>query len=336
MKLSMAIDLNRCIGCRTCVVVCKNHNAEPEGIWWNRVFSSGSPEYGTSAEVDGGPRTEFTPVCCQQCEWAPCVSACPTGASYINEDTGVVLVDYESCIGCRYCMIACPYNVRQFNWQKPDGIDGVDYQYSYGYPFEVRDDGKLVYTPHRPEGVVEKCTFCVQYTSKGEKPACCVACPADARIFGDADDPDSDYSKYIEGKETYILGAEYDTHPKCTYIPSQRESTNVSGSDLSTQQAAVEERMKEPADKAAAEYDGAKPESSSASSSAESSSTSSADSSSSASSGSAGSSGSDASSASDSSGADGSPASGSDSYSASSSTGSSSSASSDSSEEGGE
>ena len=234
MKLAMAIDLNRCIGCRTCVVTCKNHNAEPEGIWWNRVFSSGAPEYATSVEVDGGPRMEFTPVCCQQCDNAPCVTACPTGASYINEETGVVLIDFESCIGCRYCMVACPYNVRQFNWQKPEGIDGVNYQYAYGYPFEVRQDGKLVYTPHRPEGVVEKCTFCVQYTEAGELPACVRGCPAVARIFGDADDPDSWFSQYTKDKDIYVLGPEYETYPKCVYIPSKRDSNNdmeVSGED---------------------------------------------------------------------------------------------------------
>lgn len=222
MKFSMAIDLNRCIGCRTCAVVCKNNNAEPEGIWWNRVFSTGAPEYATSVNVDGGPRMEFTPVCCQQCENAPCVTACPTGASYIHEETGVVLVDYEACIGCRYCMIACPYNVRQFNWQKAEGIDGVNYQYAYGYPYEYRDNGRLVYTPKRPEGVVEKCTFCVQYTAEGGTPACCTACPANARIFGDADDPNSAFSQYVADKHTYVLGEEYHTEPKCHYVPSKR------------------------------------------------------------------------------------------------------------------
>lgn len=229
MRYAMAIDLNRCIGCKTCAVVCKNHNAEPEGIWWNRVFSSGAPNYATSIEVDGGPRMEFTPVSCQQCDDAPCQTVCPTGATYTDEN-GVVLVDYERCIGCRYCMTACPYNVRQFNWQKPEGISGDDGTYTYGYPADVRQDGKLVYTPKRPEGVVEKCTFCVQYTQDGGIPACCADCPANARIFGDIDDPDSDISKYIADKETFVLGEEYNTHPKVIYIKSKRESRNHSGS----------------------------------------------------------------------------------------------------------
>ncbi len=223
MRYAMAIDLNRCIGCRTCAVVCKNHNAEPEGIWWNRVFATGAAAYGTSVETDGGPRMEFTPVSCQQCDNPPCQTACPTGATF-TDDTGTVLVDYERCIGCRYCMTACPYNVRQFNWQKPPALPGTDGPYTYGYPLEVRQDGRLVYTPTRPDGVVEKCTFCVQYTSQGLESACCTACPANARIFGDADDPDSAFSRYVADKQTYVLGEEYGTRPKVVYIPSQREA----------------------------------------------------------------------------------------------------------------
>lgn len=228
MRYQMAIDLNRCIGCKTCVVVCKNHNAEPEGIWWNRVFATGAPSYETSIDVDGGPRMEFTPVSCQQCDDAPCEKACPTGATFTDE-AGVVLVDYDRCIGCKYCMTACPYNVRQFNWQKPEGINGNDGPYSYGYPFEVRQGERLVYAPKRPEGVVEKCTFCVQYTQNGGIPACCTDCPANARIFGDADDPDSAFSKYVDGKDIYTLGEEYKTYPKVVYIPSHRESGAHSG-----------------------------------------------------------------------------------------------------------
>ena len=133
-------------------------------------------------------------------------------------------MDYERCIGCRYCMTACPYNVRQFNWQKPEPLSGVDGPYHYGYPLEYRQDGRLVYAPVRPEGVVEKCTFCAQYTSQGLEPACCTACPANARIFGDADDPDSAFSRYVADKQTYVLGEEYGTRPKVVYIPSQREA----------------------------------------------------------------------------------------------------------------
>lgn len=223
MRHAMVIDLDRCIGCRTCAVICKNHNAQPEGVWWNRVFVPGAPEYGTSVMTDEGPRMEFVPVSCQHCEDAPCESACPTGATYTDAETGAVYVDYERCIGCRYCMTACPYNARQFNWGAEAQIEGVQGKYGYGYPAECRKDGRLVYTPNRPEGVAEKCTFCVQYTSQGIEPACCSGCPGNARIFGDLDDPDSEISRYIAGRETFVLGEGHGTHPRVLYIASKKE-----------------------------------------------------------------------------------------------------------------
>ena len=223
MRYTMAVDLDRCIGCRTCAVICKGHHAQPEGIWWNRVFVPGAPEYGTSVlNEEGQPRMEFLPVSCQHCDDAPCQSVCPTGATYTDEN-GVVLVDFERCIGCRYCMTACPYGVRQFNWGHAEPLPGTEgATYSYGYPAEYRQDGRLVYTPQRPEGVVEKCTFCVQYTSQGIEPACCAGCPGNARIFGDLDDPDSEISRYLEGRETFVLGEEHGTHPKVLYLRSTR------------------------------------------------------------------------------------------------------------------
>lgn len=221
MKYAMAIDLNRCIGCRTCASICKDFNAEPRGIWWNRVFAPGAPEYGTSVIVDGMPRMEFLPISCQHCENAPCEHVCPTGATY-TDDAGTVLVDYEKCIGCRYCITACPYEVRQFNWSKPEGIEGVDGEFRWGYPADYRQDGHLVYTPERPEGVVEKCTFCVQYSDQGGTPVCCTGCPANARIFGDIEDPESAVSQYLEGKDYYVIGESHNTKPKVYYIPSKR------------------------------------------------------------------------------------------------------------------
>ena len=126
MRYAMAVDLDRCIGCRTCAVICKGHHAQPEGIWWNRVFVPGAPEYGTSVlNEEGQPRMEFLPVSCQHCDDAPCQSVCPTGATYTDEN-GVVLVDFERCIGCRYCMTACPYGVRQVNWGHAEPLPGTD------------------------------------------------------------------------------------------------------------------------------------------------------------------------------------------------------------------
>lgn len=226
MKLGMVIDLDRCIGCRSCAVACKEHNSQPPGTWWNRVFTPGSSWHQSAVGKNGRLQMYFLPVSCQMCENPPCQKVCPVKATY-TDDRGVVLVDYERCIGCRYCISACPYGVRQFNWEDPKkakartgGLQGYD----YGYPFDYRDqDGRLVYTPDRPKGVVEKCTFCVQYTD-GQKqlPACVRACPAKARVFGDLDDPNSEISKLVGERQTYRLLEDLGTSPKVFYLASNK------------------------------------------------------------------------------------------------------------------
>jgi len=171
----MVIDTNRCVGCWTCAVGCKEINNEPLGFWWNRILTTAPNESTTAAapaseniDVPRGvfPDLElaYLPVACQHCNDAPCVKVCPVQATFRRDD-GTVLVDYERCIGCRYCMAACPYGVRVFNWGDAEYAPGG----TVGYGKNYRYDDRLVFTPERPKGVVEKCTFCVERIDVGAR-----------------------------------------------------------------------------------------------------------------------------------------------------------------------
>lgn len=117
----MAIDLKRCVGCHTCSVACKMANNLPNEIWWNRILTVGGEAMDTAAGTFPNNTLEYLPVNCQHCDNPACVKACPVGATYKRKEDGLVIQDYDKCIGCRYCMVACPYSgVRQFNWKKPD------------------------------------------------------------------------------------------------------------------------------------------------------------------------------------------------------------------------
>ncbi len=227
-KWAMVIDLDRCTGCKTCVVACAMWHGLPPGLFWTRVTTMG-PE-GEYPDVD----LFFMPTLCNHCDNPPCVKVCPVGASYKRDD-GLVLIDYERCIGCRYCMAACPYGVRIFHWEDTErslskalenvksplrGGKFAEPNYKYGFPTDHRDKGRLVYTRDSKKGIVTKCTFCVERIDRGERPICVEVCVGRARLFGDLDDPNSDVSKRLREKGGAYRSLEHlGTEPRVIYLP---------------------------------------------------------------------------------------------------------------------
>jgi len=182
---ALVIDLNRCIGCYSCEIACKQEHEIDLGEYWNRVYTDGP--VGTHPHI-----TQYwLPTMCQQCENSPCIEVCPTGASYRDEETGIVLIDRETCIGCKTCLPACPYGVRSYNVNK---------------------------------NVVGKCTLCKELTDKDELPACVKACCGEARFYGDLDDPESDASKVLASYDEADIHqlADSGNGPSSYYILSER------------------------------------------------------------------------------------------------------------------
>jgi phenylacetyl-CoA:acceptor oxidoreductase 27-kDa subunit len=206
---AMVIDQSKCIGCGYCTLACQAHNDVNPEIQWNKV-----------TEVDMvADKHVFLPRPCMHCEKAPCVEVCPVEASYYRDD-GIVMMDYDRCIGCRYCQIACPYEARSFNWEKFTGENPAVPE--WGTPEVER----------RPRGVPEKCSFCYQRIDRGlaaglkpgldadATPACVVVCPSGARIFGDLNDPESNVSKALRENPSYRLRENLGTGPRVYYLPA--------------------------------------------------------------------------------------------------------------------
>jgi len=208
-QLALVIDLNKCVGCHACAVNCKSWNTsgqfgpltdvapygeKPDGVWFNRV---------QTYEIGEFPNVEVLhfPKSCLHCVDAPCVEVCPTNASHKRQEDGIVLVNYGDCIGCKYCSWACPYGCREFD---------------------------------ATEGVMKKCTLCVDriYDEKlpedERKPACVLACPSNARIFGDIQDPNSAAAKAISEGMGYKLMPEAGTNPSNHYLPRRKAKVAVS------------------------------------------------------------------------------------------------------------
>jgi phenylacetyl-CoA:acceptor oxidoreductase subunit 1 len=207
---AMVIDQAKCTGCGYCTLACQAHNDTTPEIQWNRVIEAGN--------IDDQPVFLARP--CMHCGHAPCVSACPVKASYVRSD-GIVMMDYERCIGCRYCEIACPYGARAFNWTEFTDVNPAVPE--WGNP-EV---------PRRPRGVAEKCSFCYHRIDRGlslglvpgldpdATPACVVACPVQARSFGDLNDPESNVNQLLATNIHYRLREDMGTNPRVYYLPAR-------------------------------------------------------------------------------------------------------------------
>lgn len=204
MRYGMAIDLRLCFGCTECAVACKSNNNLPNGMWWNRVLTDGGDYPDTAAGTYPNVTMTHYPVSCQHCAEPACAKVCPVGATWRDEETGIVMQDPDKCIGCRMCMGACPYGVRTFNWEEP--------AYVVDFPLGDAD------APKHHVGTVEKCTFCFNRLERGEKPACMEHCPGRARYWGDLDDPDSEISRAIAGRSTVRLLEEKGTEPSVYYL----------------------------------------------------------------------------------------------------------------------
>jgi molybdopterin-containing oxidoreductase family iron-sulfur binding subunit len=214
VKFGYALNLSVCIGCRKCAEACheENNHDRATNNSYIRVFEmesgsidfeKGDASYDHAVPADG---KYYMPVQCQQCDNPPCVKVCPVEATWKEKD-GVVVIDYNWCIGCRYCEAACPYHARRFNWKKPEiPADEIN-------PVQAYLSNRI-----RSQGTMEKCTFCLHRTRKGKMPACLEACPTGARVFGNMLDPESEIRWILKNKRVFVLKEDLGTVPSFFYF----------------------------------------------------------------------------------------------------------------------
>ncbi|MCP3915773.1 MAG: 4Fe-4S dicluster domain-containing protein [bacterium] len=214
-----ALNLSRCVGCRKCVHACvaeNNQSRSPE-IQYIRVLEM---PRGTTDIERGNHHYErptvpddehyYLPIQCHQCANPPCAKVCPVEATW-QESDGITVIDYDWCIGCRYCEAACPYWARRFNYAEPS-LSAED----------VNPDMAYLSNRPRPKGVMEKCTFCLHRTREGKLPACLEVCPVGARKFGNVFDPESEVSWILRTKRIFVLKEDVGTVPRFFYYFDER------------------------------------------------------------------------------------------------------------------
>lgn len=215
VQFAYALNLSRCVGCRKCVHACveeNNQSRSPE-IQYIRILEmpnntidleKGNHNY--DSETVPQKDKYYLPIQCHQCDNPSCVKVCPVEATWKEKD-GIVVIDYDWCIGCRYCEAACPYWARRFNFSEPK------------IPKEkLNPKMSLLSNRPRKKGVMEKCTFCLQRTREGKYPACLEVCPVGARVFGDVTDPDSSIAYVLKTKRVFVLKEEVGTKPRFYYF----------------------------------------------------------------------------------------------------------------------
>ncbi|MCF6182679.1 4Fe-4S dicluster domain-containing protein [Lutibacter sp.] len=210
-KWAMAIDLRKCVGCNACTVACIAENALPPGVVYRPVIKEEIGTYPNVSKIN-------LPKPCMQCDEPPCVDVCPVEATWKRED-GIVVIDYEACIGCRYCMTACPYEHRMFDFGEKysDGLPLVA-NYDKRPSFEYGKEWDREDRHSSPIGNVRKCTFCAHRLDEGLLPQCLTTCIGGANYFGDLNDEDSVIAKLVSRLNVFRLKEEMGTEPNVYYI----------------------------------------------------------------------------------------------------------------------